>query len=125
MKPSSVDVTVLLGELTRGDAEAASKLIPLVYDELRRIANHHMRRERPDHTLQATALVHEAYIKLAGQRSANWQSRAHYFGVAAQVMRRVLLDHARGHLRAKRGGTPQLVPLDEAFVFSAEKSEYC
>jgi RNA polymerase sigma-70 factor, ECF subfamily len=123
MRPSS-DVTVLLGELTKGNAEAASKLIPVVYDELRRLASRQMRRERADHTLQATALVHEAYIKLVHQRSVNWQNRAHFLGVAAQVMRRILIDHARGHLREKRGGDQQVVPLDEAIVFSPEKSEY-
>ena len=95
----SHDVTLLLSALTRGDEGAGEKLVPLVYDELRRLARSYMRRERTDHTLQATALVHEAYLKLVEQRAANWQSRAHFFGVAAQVMRRILIDHARGHLR--------------------------
>jgi RNA polymerase sigma-70 factor (ECF subfamily) len=117
-----VDVTVLLAELANGNQDAASKLIPLVYDEMRRLANHYMRRERSNHTLQATALVHEAYLKLVEQHS-HWQSRAHFFGVAAQVMRHILIDHARGHLRAKRGGPKETVELDEAVVFSAEKSE--
>jgi RNA polymerase sigma factor (TIGR02999 family) len=108
--------------LSRGDQAASEKLIPLVYDELRRLARSYMRRERPDHTLQATALVHEAYLKLAEQRSSNWQNRAHFFGVAAQLMRRLLIDHARGHLRQKRGGEYEKVVLNEAFVFSPEQS---
>jgi len=121
---SPEEVTTLLDNLAKGGPDAAEKVLPLVYDELRRLANRQMRRERPDHTLQPTALVHEAFIKLAGQRAANWRNRAHFFGVAAQVMRRILIDHARGHLRAKRGGDQQLVALDEAIVFSPEKSEH-
>jgi RNA polymerase sigma factor (TIGR02999 family) len=116
------EVTLLLSALTRGDDGAASKLIPVVYDELRRLAASYMRRERPDHTLQATALVHEAFLKLVEQRSVNWQSRAHFFGVAAQLMRRILIDHARGHLRQKRGGEHKKVSLDEAFIFSEQQS---
>jgi RNA polymerase sigma-70 factor, ECF subfamily len=119
---SSTDVTALLGELTKGNPEAGPKLIPLVYDELRRLADGYMRRERTGHTLQATALVHEAYLKLLGQHSVDWQNRAHFFGIAAQVMRRVLIDHARGHVRDKRGGGKEAVPLDEALVFSPERS---
>ena len=90
------DITRLLSELSHGDPQAASKLIPVVYDELRHLAAGYMRRERPDHTLQPTALVHEAYVKLLAQRSVDWQGRAHFFGVAAQLMRRILIDHARG-----------------------------
>jgi RNA polymerase sigma-70 factor, ECF subfamily len=116
------DVTVLLAEVANGNKEAASKLVPLVYEEMRRLAGGYMRRERTNHTLQATALVHEAYLRLVEQRS-DWQSRAHFFGVAAQVMRNILIDHARGHLRAKRGGAKESVELDEALVFSEEKSE--
>jgi RNA polymerase sigma-70 factor, ECF subfamily len=119
----STDVTILLSALTRGDDGAASKLIPAVYDELRRLAGSYMRRERVDHTLQATALVHEAYMKLVEQRSTNWQSRAHFFGVAAQLMRRILIDHARGHSRQKRGGEDKKVSLDEAFIFSEQQAE--
>jgi RNA polymerase sigma-70 factor, ECF subfamily len=119
---SSTDVTALLGELTKGNPEAGPKLIPLVYDELRRLADGYMRRERTGHTLQATALVHEAYLKLLGQHSVDWQNRAHFFGIAAQVMRRVLIDHARRHVRDKRGGGKEAVPLDEALVFSPERS---
>ena len=114
---------MLLAEIRKGNPEAASKLIPLVYDEMRRLAGRYMRRERPDHTLQATALVHEAYMKMVEQRPADLQNRAHFFGVAAQVMRHILVDHARGHRRDKRGGTKEVVPLDEALVFSEGKSE--
>lgn len=121
--PGREEVTVLLAELTKGNKDAASKLIPVVYDELRRLAGGYMRRERSDHTLQATALVHEAYLKLIEQRSIDWESRAHFFGIAAQVMRRILVDYARGHLREKRGGGQREVPLDEALVFAPEQSE--
>jgi RNA polymerase sigma-70 factor (ECF subfamily) len=118
---SETEVTVLLSEMSKGNDEAASKLVPLVYDEMRRLAGRYMRRERENHTLQATALVHEAYLKLVEQRS-DWQSRAHFFGVAAQVMRHILIDHARGHVRAKRGGAKEALSLDDALVFSDEKS---
>jgi RNA polymerase sigma-70 factor, ECF subfamily len=117
------EVTVLLSALTRGEDGAASKLMPMVYEELRRLAGSYMRRERVDHTLQATALVNEAYLKLIEQRSVNWQSRAHFFGVCAQLMRRILIDHARGHTRDKRGGEQKKVTLDEAFVFSEEHAD--
>jgi len=120
---SSADVTALLAELTKGNSDAGAKLIPLVYDQLRRLADGYMRRERTGHTLQTTALVHEAYLKLLGQHSVDWQNRAHFFGIAAQVMRRVLIDHARGHARDKRGGGQVPIPLDEALVFSPERSE--
>lgn len=123
MASPSSDITILLSKLTRGNQEAAEKLIPLVYDELKRFARSYMRRERPDHTLQATALVHEAYLKLVKQQAVDWQSRAHFFGIAAQLMRRILIDHARGHLREKRGGANEVLPLDEALVFSPERSE--
>jgi RNA polymerase sigma-70 factor, ECF subfamily len=122
MDPASADVTLLLAELTKGNKDAASKLIPLVYDELHRLAKRYMRRERADHTLQATALVNEAYLKLVEQRSVRWQSRAHFFAIAAQTMRRILVDYARNHLREKRGGGQTIVALDEALVFSPEQS---
>jgi RNA polymerase sigma factor (TIGR02999 family) len=122
MEDAHGDVTLLLGQLAAGKEEVASKLIPLVYNELRKLAGGYMRRERMDHTLQPTALVHEAYLKLVEQRSVNWQSRAHFFGIAAQLMRRILVDHARGHLRDKRGGGVIPVPLDEALVFAPEQS---
>jgi RNA polymerase sigma-70 factor (ECF subfamily) len=116
------DVTLLLAELTEGNERAASPLIPLVCDELRQLAGRYMRRERSDRTLQGTALVHKAYLKLVEQRSVDWQSRAHFLGIATQFMRRILIDHARGHLRDKRGGGQEAVPLDEAFVFSPAPS---
>jgi len=117
------DVTALLSQLAHGEQEAAEKLIPLVYDELKRLARGYMRRERQDHTLQTTALVHEAYLKLVRQRHVDWQGRSHFIGIAAQLMRRILVDHARGHLRAKRGGANVVLPLNEALVFSPEHSE--
>jgi RNA polymerase sigma factor (TIGR02999 family) len=119
---ASADVTVLLGQLVQGDQQAASRLMPAVYQELRQMAARYMRRERVDHTLQTTALVHEAYLKLVDQTSANWQNRAHFFAVAAQVMRHILVDHARGHLREKRGGGCQVIALDEGLVFAPEQS---
>ena len=122
MDPESQDVTRLLIELTNGNEEAASKLIPLVYNELHKLAKRHMRRERSDHTLQATALVNEAYLKLVEPRSVHWQSRAHFFAIAAQTMRRILIDHARNHLCEKRGGGQKMFVLDEALVFSPERS---
>jgi len=120
---ASGDVTVLLSELVKGDEAAASKLFPLLYDELRRLAGYYMRRERGDHTLQPTALVHEAYIKLVQQRPIDWQGRAHFFGIAARVMRTILVDHARGHLRDKRGGGQRPVPIDEVLIFAPEQSQ--
>jgi RNA polymerase sigma-70 factor (ECF subfamily) len=120
--PAPEDVTVLLGQLAKGEKAAASRLIPVVYDELRRIAAGYMRRERSDHTLQPTALVHEAYLKLVEQRSVDWQGRTHFFAIAAQIMRRILVDHARGHLRKKRGEGEKPVPLNEALVFAPEQS---
>ncbi|SRR6266480_2751141 len=122
MESSQADVTALLSELTRGNHDAAEKLVPLVYQELKRLARFYMRRERPDHTLQTTALVHEAYLRLVGQQAAKWQSRAHFFGIAAMLMRRILIDHARGRLREKRGGVKEVLPLDGALVFSPERS---
>lgn len=115
------EITRLLGELRAGRQDAASRLVPVVYGELRRMAAHYMRWERQDHTLQPTALVHEAYLRLVGQRE-DWRNRAHFFGVAAQLMRRILVDHARGHQAEKRGGAWPKVSLDEAFVYSQEKS---
>jgi RNA polymerase sigma-70 factor, ECF subfamily len=123
MDPSHADVTALLLQLSQGNQKAAEKLIPLVYEELRKLARGYMRRERPDHTLQTTALVHETYLRLVRQQATNWQSRSHFFAIAAQLMRRILVDHARGHLREKRGGPKVLLPLNEALVFSLERSE--
>jgi RNA polymerase sigma-70 factor, ECF subfamily len=111
-------VTELLLEWRQGDSAALDKLTPLVYDELRRIAHRFMRQERDGHTLQTTALVNEAYVRLVGQREVRWQNRAHFFAVTAQVMRRVLIDHARRRRYAKRGGEAQQVPLEDASVMS-------
>ncbi len=121
MTPSPKDVTQLLLDWRDGNKEALDKLIPLVYDELRRLADHYLRRERPDHTLQATALVHEAYFRLVDQRNVDWQNRAHFFGIAAGLMRRILLEHARSHRAAKRGGDKQKLSLDEAMGLSKER----
>src|SRR5262245_43578278 len=105
------DVTVLLEDLRQGKREAAELLLPLVYDELRKLAHHYMRSERPNHTLQATGLVHEAYMRMIGNQRVEWRNRAHFVGVAAHVMRRVLIDHARGKRSVKRGGLAEQVPL--------------
>ena len=117
------DVTALLIEVANGNQAAQEKLVPLVYDQLKRLARRYMRRERAGHTLQTTALVHEAYLKLVGQHSPHWQGRAQFYGIAAQLMRRILIDHARRHLREKRGGTQVILPLEEGLAFTPEHSE--
>jgi RNA polymerase sigma factor (TIGR02999 family) len=119
---SPADVTSLLNKLAEGDHGAAAKLVPLVYEELRRIAALRLRHERPHHTLQTTALVHEAYIKLAMQRNAKWQNRAQFFGVASQVMRRILVDYARTQQRIRRGGKQQRVSLDDVLLVSPDRT---
>jgi RNA polymerase sigma factor (TIGR02999 family) len=112
---SAPDVTQLLLDWSSGSQEARDQLIPAVYRELRQLATRYLRRERADHTLQPTALVHEAYLKLINQKSVRWQNRAHFFGIAAQLMRRILVDHARSHGAHKRGsGVPALSLSDEA-----------
>lgn len=116
---SSQQLTQLLRDWTRGDTRAQAVLAEIVYRELRRLAQSYMRRERPDHTLQATALVHEAYLRLVDQRT-DWKSRAHFFAIAAQMMRRILVDHAKEHLAKKRGGNLSKAPLDDALTISAE-----
>ncbi|MGH9630291.1 MAG: sigma-70 family RNA polymerase sigma factor [Bryobacteraceae bacterium] len=120
--PGPEDVTRLLINWRNGDQQALEQLMPLVYGELRKLANRYLRRERSDHTLQSTALVHEAYLRLVDQRSVQWQNRAHFFGVAAQMIRRILVDHARGHQTSKRGGGAPKLSLDEA-VAVAEKRD--
>ena len=117
------DVTALLDEIANGNQAAQEKLVPLVYDELKKLARRYMRRERAGHTLQTTALVHEAYLKLVGQHSPHWEGRDQFFGTAAQLMRRILIDHARRHLREKRGGTQVVLPLEEGLAFTPEHSE--
>lgn len=111
---SSRDVTGLLADWSRGNRSALNQLLPLVYEELRRIAARRLRSERANHTLQPTALVHEVYLRLVDQRQVDWQNRAHFFGVAAQVMRRILVDHARRHGASKRGDGVRCVSIDEA-----------
>jgi len=115
------DVTLLLARVSEGDSSAPGKLLEVVYDDLRRLAGAYMRDERGDHTLQATALVHEAYLRLVDWENVTWENRAQFFAVAAQVMRRVLVDHARGRNAAKREGSQQKLALDEAVSFSSEK----
>jgi RNA polymerase sigma factor (TIGR02999 family) len=106
----------LLEAWSKGDEAAREDLIPLVYDELRRVAARHLSRERRDHTLRATALVHETYLRLVEQKRARWRNRAHFFAVAAGLMRRILVDHARRHRATKRGGELRRVPLNEGLV---------
>src|SRR6185503_1961694 len=97
------DVTQLLSQWSGGDQAALDRLMPLVYGELRRLASSYLRRERSNHTLQSTALVHEAFMRLVNQQDVQWKSRAHFYGIAAQMIRRILVDHARGHQAGKRG----------------------
>src|SRR5688572_10237607 len=104
---SNEGITELLIDWSQGDQAALEKLMPLVYNELRRLASNYLRRERAGHTVQPTALVNEAYLKLIDQRNAKWQNRAHFFGISAQLMRRILVDHARQHQAVKRGGSNQ------------------
>jgi RNA polymerase sigma-70 factor, ECF subfamily len=118
----SDNITRLLIKLTHGEGAAVDALLPLIYDELRRLAAGYLRRERPDHTLQPTALVHEAYLRLVDQTRVNWQNRAHFFGVAAQMMRRLLVDHARAHNAGKRGHDFQKLSLDENIDKAVERS---
>ena len=113
---SPQEITHLLVAWGNGDSRALQELMPLVYRELRRLAHGRLGRERPDHTLQTTALVHEAYLRLADQRDASWKNRAQFFAVAAQMMRRVLVDYARARQYTKHGGGAQQVDLDEAMV---------
>ena len=115
-------LTRLLADARGGDAKAAEQVIPLAYNELRRLAGSMLRNHRPGHTLQATALVHEAYLKLLGDEHPNWESRAHFFALAARVMRQILVDHARSHMAEKRGGGVARVPLDEAIAYSREQA---
>ena len=119
---SPQEVTQLLADWSRSDTAALDKLTPLVYEELRRLAHRYMNRERPEHTLQTTALVNEAYLRLADQREVHWQNRAHFFAVSAQVMRHLLIDHARSRRYVKHGGDVRHVPLDEAAVMSEERA---
>ena len=120
--PSPTEVSDLLIAWGNGDQEALHKLIPLVYKELHRLAARYMRRESPGHTLQTSALVNEAYLKLVNQKKVQWQNRAHFFGVAAQLMRRILVDHAKTRTRAKRGAGVHNLSLDEAAIVSMDSA---
>src|SRR5215472_7707554 len=115
-------VTQLLIDWSNGNKEALGRLMPLVYDELRRLAKRQMARERRDHTLQTSALINEAYLRLVDQKNLQWQNRAHFFAAAAQVMRHILIDHARSYHYAKRGAGAQKIPLDEAAVFTEQRA---
>src|SRR5262245_14581462 len=119
---SSERVTQLLADWSRGNDAALTELTPLVYEDLRRLAHHYMDGQRPDHTLQTTALVNEAYLRLAGQTSPNWQTRAHFFAVAARAMRQILVNYAKSHRSQKRGGGALKVELDEAALVSPGQS---
>jgi RNA polymerase sigma factor (TIGR02999 family) len=122
IEPTPQEITRLLVAWSDGDEQAFTVLMPLVYGELRRLASRRLGRERAGHTLQTTALVHEAYLRLVDQKEANWRNRAHFFAVAAQMMRRILVDYARSRNFAKRGGGVKRVSLDEAMVVSDERA---
>lgn len=121
--PHPQEVTQLLLEWSGGDEEALDQLLPVVYDELRRLAHYHLRRERADHTLSTTALVHEAYLKLVDQHQVDWQNRAHFFAIAAQAMRRILLKYARRRQALKRGAGQVRLSLDKVDLISEARSE--
>src|SRR5437016_3664410 len=119
---STHEVTQLLIEWSNGDKAALDKLMPLIYDELRRLAHHYMSREHSGHTLQTTAVVNEAYLRLINRKGVHWQNRAHFFAIAAQLMRSILVDHARSHAYAKRGGGARKIALDDAMVISQQRA---
>jgi len=121
MASGSLSITQLLIEWSQGNRAALDQLMPLVYDELRQLARGYLRRERPDHTLQATDLVHEAYLRLIDQNAVTWQNRAHFFGIASQMMRRILVNHALSRQAAKRGGLVQKLSLDKAVSFAEQR----
>src|SRR5215208_3355569 len=120
--PSPPEITRLLVDWSNGNRDALDQLLPLVERELHRLAHNYMRKEDRDHTLQTSALVNEAYLRLIDQKNTHWQNRAHFFGIAAQIMRRILLNYARDRDRAKRGGNAVQVSLSQAAIVSAEKS---
>jgi RNA polymerase sigma factor (TIGR02999 family) len=121
MTKSSTQITQLLLAWGQGDEAALERLMPLVYDELRKVAARHLRRQRPDHTLQTTALVNEAYLRLIDSSQVQWQNRAHFFAISAQLMRRILVDFARSRQNLKRGGDVERISLDEALVVAPER----
>jgi RNA polymerase sigma-70 factor, ECF subfamily len=123
VEPACGEVTRLLAQISNGNAEAEAKLIPLVYDHLHRLAASYMKGERSDHTLQATGLVNEAYLRLVSQETTEWRDRTHFFGIAARLMRQILVEHARARHAAKRGGTDQmLVSLEKDLDVSSARS---
>ncbi len=121
-QPSTHEVTQLLIAWSGGDKAALDKLMPLIQDELRRLAHQYMSRERADHTLQTTALVNEAYVRLVNRKDVQWQNRTHFFAIAATLMRNILVDHARSHAYAKRGGGARKTELDEAMIASQQRA---
>ena len=122
MTQNSHEVTQLLIQWSNGDKAALDKLMPLIYEELRQLARHYMNRERAGHTLQTTALVNEAYLRLINRKQVHWQNRAHFFAIAAHLMRSILVDHARSHAYAKRGGGARKIALDEALAVSQQRA---
>lgn len=120
---TSPEITRMLIELTNGDEQVVNNLLPFIYDELRKLAGSYLRRERADHTLQPTALVHEAYLKLIDQTQVKWQNRAHFFGIAAQIMRRILVDHARKTNADKRGGDAEILPIEEEILIVSNENQ--
>ncbi len=122
MAQNSHEVTQLLIQWSNGDKAALDKLMPLIYEELRQLARHYMNRERVGHTLQTTALVNEAYLRLINRKQVHWQNRAHFFAIAAHLMRSILVDHARSHAYAKRGGGARKISLDEALAVSQQRA---
>jgi RNA polymerase sigma factor (TIGR02999 family) len=120
--PSPQEVTQLLVDWGNGNQAALDQLIPLVYTELRQLARHYMRRERLGHTIQTTALIHEAYLRLVDQNQVRWENRAHFLGIAARLMRQILIEHARRRTRAKRGGGVGTISLDEAAIVSQARA---
>ncbi len=120
--PEQHHITELLAEWSEGNQSALDKLYPLVYEELHRLARRYMSRERKGHTLQTTALINEAYVRLVDQRNVHWANRSHFFAISAQIMRRILIDHARRHAYAKRGGGAQQVSLEEAATVTPDQS---
>ena len=123
LPPQQHEITQLLEEWSSGNQTALDRLYPLVYDELRRLARQYMRREKQGHTLQTTALINEAYVRLVDQKDVHWANRSHFFAISAQIMRRILIDHARRNLYAKRGGGAQRVSLDDNATFADSASE--
>ena len=116
------EITQLLFEWSSGNQTALDKLYPLVYDELHRLARRYMRRERKGHTLQTTALINEAYVRLVDQKHVHWENRAHFFAISAQIMRRILIDHARRYTYAKRGGGAERLSFDEAAIVANDRA---